>query len=132
MLLIVINFILSTVKPVIQVSHNTTVLVYEGNSTSFTCTATGSPRPAIIWSRTGNQGTLGIGGRIQKTEGIYIYYTILLRLLRLSLRQLYAHVHVDDKMYQYLYNSILEMSLSSCYNIYIFFLCSCGRSVHTA
>ena len=74
MLLIVINFILSTVKPVIQVSHNTTVLVYEGNSTSFTCTATGSPRPAIIWSRTGNQGTLGIGGRIQKTEGIY--YTI--------------------------------------------------------
>ena len=52
-------------------SHNTSVLVYEGNSTSFTCTATGSPNLSIIWSRTGNEGTLGIGGRIQKTEGNY-------------------------------------------------------------
>ena len=64
--------ILLTVKPEIQVSDNTTVLVYEGNSTSFTCTATGSPRPAIIWSRTGNKGTLSISGRIQKTEGVYM------------------------------------------------------------
>ena len=66
--------IISTVKPVVQVadntSDNTSVLVYEGSSISFTCTATGSPRPVIIWSRTGNKRTLDIGGRIQKRDGI--------------------------------------------------------------
>ena len=62
--------IISTVKPVVQVADNTSVLVYEGSSISFTCTATGSPRPVIIWSRTGNKRTLNIGGRIQKRDGI--------------------------------------------------------------
>ena len=62
--------IISTVKPVVQVADNTSVLVYEGSSISFTCTATGSPRPVIIWSRTGNKRTLDIGGRIQKRDGI--------------------------------------------------------------
>ena len=96
-------FFFTIVIPEIQVSDNTTVLVYEGNSTSFTCTATGSPRPAIIWSRTGSKGNLGNKGRIQKTEGVYMYYKFFLTLIETVTRKtlctsisLHVHVYVDD------------------------------------
>lgn len=53
------------VKPTTVAVSNINITVFEGNTTFFVCTATGIPRPHIIWS---NDNDLNIGGRIQKHQ----------------------------------------------------------------
>ena len=57
-------------KPVVIAVSNSSVSVYEGNTTSLVCFATAIPRPNLVWS---NNNDLHIGGRIQSREGMNFY-----------------------------------------------------------
>ena len=55
--------------PEVEVTGNTSVTAGEGNSTSFTCTVSGHPKPVVSWIFSG--GSLSFGDRIVKNEGHY-------------------------------------------------------------
>ena len=65
-MLCLITIIIILVKPVVTAVGNSSVSIYEGNTTTFVCRAIAVPRPTIIWT---NEDNIHIGGRIQKNEG---------------------------------------------------------------
>ncbi|XP_019848682.1 PREDICTED: hemicentin-1-like [Amphimedon queenslandica] len=52
-------------KPVVTAVGNSSVSVYEGNTTTFVCQARAVPRPSIVWA---NENNIHIGDRIQSNE----------------------------------------------------------------
>lgn len=60
--------------PEVEVTGNTSVTAGEGNSTSFTCTVSGHPKPVVSWIFSG--GSLSFGDRIVKNEDSLDDYTL--------------------------------------------------------